>query len=311
MPGDNSPTVRRRQLGGLLRHHRETLGLTAQEVAERLLVSAAKISRLENGQRAPQQRDVRDLCDLYGIFGPERDALMSLVIEARKLGWWQEMDLPTSAYVELEGAATHLGNWETALVPGLLQTPAYAEWALLSWDRRLTRDQVAQAALARRRRQERLTGDNPLTVQAILDESVLRRMTGSGIARGQLEHLLELSELPTVSIQILPYEVGLHEAVNSPFSLLDLDVTAGGVVFFVEGLVGYLYLERPDQLARYRDVFEWLRNAALSQDDTVSFISKFLKKTTINRPRLFFIYGDDDVCSRRPVSASRMAHRKP
>lgn len=278
MPGDNSPTVRRRQLGALLRHRREALGLSAQEVAERLLVSPAKISRLENGQRAPQQRDVRDLCDLYGISDPaERDALMSLVSEARKLGWWQELDLPTSAYVDLEGAATQLGNWETALVPGLLQTPEYAEWALLSWDRRLTRDQVAQAALARRRRQERLTGDDPLTVRAILDESVLRRMNGSDITRGQLEHLLELSELPTVSIQILPYTVGLHEAVNSPFALLDLDVTAGGVVF-VEGLVGYLYLERPDQLARYRDVFRWLGAAALSPDDSASFISDYLQK---------------------------------
>ncbi|WP_033342925.1 helix-turn-helix domain-containing protein [Catenuloplanes japonicus] len=279
MAGDSgSPTVRRRQLGGLLRRRREALGLSAQEVAERLLVSPAKISRLETGQRAPQQRDIRDLCDLYGISDPaERDALMSLVAEARKLGWWQEMDLPTSAYVDLEGAATQLGNWETALVPGLLQTPAYAEWALLSWDRRLTPDQVEQAARARRRRQERLTGDDPLTVRAILDESVLRRMNGSGIARGQLEHLLALSELPTVSIQILPYEVGLHEAVNSPFALLDLDVTAGGVVF-VEGLVGYLYLEKPEQLARYREVFQWLRNAALSPADTTVFISDYVQK---------------------------------
>ncbi|MFI5839745.1 helix-turn-helix domain-containing protein [Catenuloplanes sp. NPDC051500] len=281
MPGDNSPTVRRRQLGALLRDRREAVGLSAHEVAERLLVSPTKISRLENGQRAPQPRDVRDLCDLYGISDPaERETLMSFVAEARKLGWWQDFDLPasTSAYVEMEGAATQLRNWETSLVPGLLQTPDYAEWALLSWDRRLTKEQVEQTARARRRRQERLTDADPLVVRAILDESVLRRMNGFGAARAQLEHLLKLSELPTVSIQVLPYWAGLHEAVNSPFALLDLDVTAGGVVF-VEGLVGYLYLERPEQLTRYRDVFQWLQATALSPDDTEAFITNYLRSS--------------------------------
>ena len=106
MPEVRSPTLRRRELGALLRAHRLDLGLTVDQVAERLLCSPSKVSRMETGQRGATQRDVRDLCALYGITGEEEcTRLMTLAREGKQQGWWQPFELPYSTYVGLEQEA--------------------------------------------------------------------------------------------------------------------------------------------------------------------------------------------------------------
>src|SRR5215469_3341302 len=122
-----SPTIRRRELGLLLRELRMRSGLTIDDVAERLLCSPSKISRIETAQRALSLRDVRDMCDLYGVNDQtERDRLMALSRESRQRAWWEDYDLPYSTYLGLEAEATLINDFKCGVVPSLLQTEDYA-----------------------------------------------------------------------------------------------------------------------------------------------------------------------------------------
>ncbi len=128
MASNVNPTVRRRRLGSELRKLREQKGMTAEEVAARLLVSQSKISRLENGRRSISQRDVRDLCGVYGVEDSRIvDSLMQMAKESRQQGWWHAFgDVPYSVYIGLETDAASLRVYEPQVVPGLLQTREYA-----------------------------------------------------------------------------------------------------------------------------------------------------------------------------------------
>lgn len=128
MPEVRSPTLRRRELGALLRARRLELGLTVDQVAGQLLCSPSKVSRMETGQRGATARDIRDLSEIYGITDPaQRKYLASLAAEGKQQGWWKPYDLgPFESYVDLEEAAAAIKQYESALIPGLLQTPGYA-----------------------------------------------------------------------------------------------------------------------------------------------------------------------------------------
>ncbi len=106
MPGVRSPTVRRRELGALLRALRNGKGLTVEQVAVSLMCSPSKVSRMETGHGAATPRDIRDLCAIYGVTDQaERDRMMKLAAEGKQQGWWQSYDLPYSTYVGLEADA--------------------------------------------------------------------------------------------------------------------------------------------------------------------------------------------------------------
>src|SRR6266480_715014 len=127
VPEVRSPTVRRRELGALLRALRLESGLTVEQAANRLLFSMSKLSRMETGHGVTTTRDVRDLCDLYGVTDEaERDHMMQLAAEGKQQAWWQSYDLPYSTYVGLEAEATVISDFQSSVVPGLLQTADYA-----------------------------------------------------------------------------------------------------------------------------------------------------------------------------------------
>ena len=128
MPEVRSPTVRRRELGALLRKLRLENGLTVEQAAERLMFSMSKLSRMETGHGAATPRDIRDLCDLYGVTdAAEREHMMRLAAEGKRQGWWQGYDLDYFAtYVGLEAEAAGIRSYQSAIVPGLMQTPDYA-----------------------------------------------------------------------------------------------------------------------------------------------------------------------------------------
>ena len=188
MPEVRSPTLRRRELGALLRALRLEQGLTVDQVAERLLCSPSKVSRMETGQRGATARDLRDLCDLYGVTDQrERDRMARLAAEAKQSGWWQSYELDYFAtYVGLEAAATSLYYFQSSIVPGLLQTVDYAkamyERALPSEYSPGRADQLIEVRL---RRQELLTRDPPLRVLVIFDEAVLHREVGGPAVMGR------------------------------------------------------------------------------------------------------------------------------
>lgn len=279
MPEEHrSPTLRRRELGALLRTLRTEQGLTVEQVAEHLLCSPSKVSRMETGHRTATPRDVRDLCALYGVGDPaERDRMMQLARESRLQGWWQSYDLQYSTYVGLEAEAISIHCFQSAVIPGLLQTPDYARAGHDVAIPRLPDAQIDHAIEAKLTRQRILTKENPPDFAAVIDESALRRVTGSSLIMAeQLDKLLQSTELPNVTLQVLPFDAGTHPALESNFNIVELPGPTADVVF-VEGLSGSTYLERDVDLDLYREVFARLQSLALSSADTIELVKEVLR----------------------------------
>lgn len=277
-----SPTLRRRELGALLRKLRNENGLTVDQVAEELLCSPSKVSRMETGQRGATLRDVRDLCDLYGVTDEaERKRLMTLAREGKQQGWWQSYDLPYSTYVGLEAEAVSIKDYDSAVIPGLLQTPDYVrslheDVAPQRDAPPLTPDVIDQRVEERLRRQEllRRTELPPLEFRAVLDEAVLHRVIGSPeLMRAQLRQLIDMSSMDNVTVQILPFTVGAHRALGSTFNILQFNGLLPDIVY-IEGLLGWIFVERPEDVARHRNAFERLSEIAASSGDSVEIIEK-------------------------------------
>ncbi|MCQ4080657.1 helix-turn-helix transcriptional regulator [Streptomyces sp. RB6PN25] len=277
MASSVNPTVRRRRLGSELRKLREQKGMTAEEVAARLLVSQSKISRLENGRRSISQRDVRDLCGVYGVEDHRIvDSLMQMAKESRQQGWWHAFgDVPYSVYIGLETDAASLRVYESQIVPGLLQTKNYAEAVIAGNLPEATPEQVEKRVHVRLRRQDRVNDpDSPLRLWAVIDEAALRRIVGNHeIMREQLEHLVHLSTLPHVTVQLLPFDSGAHPGLSGQFAILEFSDATDASVVYLEGVTSDLYLEKDTDVHTYSVMYEHLRAQALSAEQTRQFIS--------------------------------------
>ena len=275
MPEVHSPALNRRELGAVLRALRSAKGLTVEQVAEHLLCSPSKVSRMETGQGATA-RDIRDLCDLYEVADPaERDRLMTLAREGKGPARWQRYELAYATYAELEQGALAISAFQSSVVHGLLHTADYARAGHEGAMPKLDPDRIDLQIEAKLTRQRILTRDDPPRFEVVLDEAALHRMVGGRrVMAAQLTKILATANLPNVVVQVLPYERGYHPAVESNFSILELPNPAPGVVF-VEGLIGSTYLDRPDDLKRYREVFDRLQSIALNPKDTADLIAKY------------------------------------
>jgi transcriptional regulator with XRE-family HTH domain len=282
---EGSPTVRRRELGALLRELRKEKDLTVDEVAKHLECSASKISRIETGQRGAMPRDVRDLCDLYGVTKQaERDRLVSLAREGKQQGWWQSYGLPYSSYVGFEAEATSIRTYEPSVVPGLLQTPDYVRG--LHRDPMpepssddLTDEIIEQRIEERLHRQRRLFEENSssLELRVVLEEAVLYRLIGGPqIMASQLRRIIKNVEQPNITVQILPYSIGAHPALNSTFSILHF-LGATPDIVYSEGLAGRLFIGEQTDVERYNAVFDHLCKIALSPEQSVELFRKTIK----------------------------------
>ncbi|MEU6846609.1 helix-turn-helix transcriptional regulator [Streptomyces sp. NPDC046716] len=282
MASNVNPTVRRRRLGQELRRLRELKGMTAEEVAERLLVSQSKISRLENGRRSISQRDVRDLCGVYEVEDHRIvDSLMQMAKDSRQQGWWHSFgDIPYSVYIGLETDAASLRVYDPQVVPGLLQTRGYAESLINGALPETTPSDIDKRVQVRMRRQERIQApDNPLRLWTVLDEAALRRTVGGrGIMREQLEHLVEQSQLPHVTVQVIPFEMGAHPGLNGQYAILEFPDAADSSVVYIEGVTSDLYLEKANDVQKYSVMYEHLRAQALNVDQSRQFISEIAKE---------------------------------
>ncbi|MFC9703365.1 MULTISPECIES: helix-turn-helix transcriptional regulator [Streptomyces] len=282
MASNVNPTVRRRRLGQELRKLREAKNMTAEQVAERLLVSQSKISRLENGRRSISQRDVRDLCGVYEVEDERMvDSLMQMAKDSRQQGWWHAFgDIPYSVYIGLETDAESLRMYESQIIPGLLQTPAYAEAVISGAMPESTPTDIDKRVTVRTRRQERIRDDErPLRLWAVIDEGALHRIVGSRqLMVDQLEHLIEQSHLPHVTVQVIPFEMGAHPGISGQYSILEFPDTSDSSVVYIEGVTSDLYLEKAQDVGKYSVMYEHLRAQALNVDQTREFIAKMAKK---------------------------------
>ncbi|MEU1183545.1 MULTISPECIES: helix-turn-helix domain-containing protein [unclassified Streptomyces] len=281
MTSNVNPTVRRRRLGQELRRLREEKGMTAEQVAERLLVSQSKISRLENGRRSISQRDVRDLCGVYEVEDQRMvESLMEMAKDSRQQGWWHAFgDIPYSVYIGLETDAESLRVYEPQTVTGLLQTRAYAEAIIRGALPERPEAEVDKRVQVRLRRQERITNeDGPLRLWVVLDEAALRRVVGSRLVmREQLEHLAEMSRLPHVTVQVLPFEVGAHPGLNGQYTILEFADASDSSVVYIEGVTSDLYLEKAYDVQQYSVMYEHLRAQALNVEHSRRVIDDLAK----------------------------------
>jgi len=277
-----NPTVRRRRLGQELRRLREVKGMTAEEVADRLLVSQSKISRLENGRRSISQRDVRDLCGVYEVEDNRIvESLMQMAKESRQQGWWHAFgDIPYSVYIGLETDAASLRVYEPQVVPGLLQTHAYAEAVCEGASPEATPADIEKRVQVRMRRQDRINDlRHPLRLWAVLDESALRRAVGGPQTMvEQLEQLNEVSQLPHVTVQVMPFSMGAHPGVNGQYAILEFPDASDSSVVYLEGVTSDLYLEKTHDVQSYSVMYEHLRAEALNPDQTREFIENVAKE---------------------------------
>ncbi|OII60705.1 transcriptional regulator [Streptomyces sp. CC53] len=282
MASNVNPTVRRRRLGMELRRLREQKGMTAEEVAERLLVSQSKISRLENGRRSISQRDVRDLCEVYEVEDRRMvDSLMQMAKDSRQQGWWHAFgDIPYSVYIGLETDAASLRVYEPQIVPGLLQTRAYAEAVITGALPEAPAADIEKRVNVRTRRQDRIKDtDKPLRLWAVIDESALRRVVGTPqVMVDQLESLIEQSHLPHVTVQVLPFEMGAHPGISGHYAILEFPDATDSSVVYIEGVTSDLYLEKPNDVQRYSLMYEYLRAQALGVEQTRQFLAKVAKE---------------------------------
>ncbi|MFC7882936.1 helix-turn-helix domain-containing protein [Streptomyces sp. NPDC057376] len=275
-------TTRRRQLGAMLRKLRTHKGMTLEDAGRLVGVSKATVSRYET-QAGPVKWIVVDaLCREYGASDAEREAVVRLAKDAKQQGWWSSFadSIPESMnlLLTLEDEAVHENHFSCVYVPGLLQTRAYCTTLQKANEVPLGPAEVERLVDIRMKRQGVLNRPEPPRLWAILDESVIRRVVGSPeIMKEQLGRLLEANDTPHVTLQVLPFSKGAHSAALGSFVII------GGIeptldVVYVDFHTGSLFLEKDEELARYRLAFEYLRAQALDVEASSAMMHRVQKE---------------------------------
>jgi transcriptional regulator with XRE-family HTH domain len=280
----SGPTVLRMVLGRQLRELREAAGITPDQAGYEIRGSRSKISRIEHGRVSFKPRDVADLLTLYGVTDERRRThMMALARQANSEGWWAKFDdvLPDwfQTYIGLEQATTLIRTYELQFIPGLFQTEDYARAVTVLGHRAAPTAEVERRVGLRLKRQELLAGPEP-RVWAVIDESALRRpLGGRDVMRAQLRHLLEVAELPQVTLQVMPFEWGGHSAAGGSFSILRFAEPDLPDIVYIEQLTGALYLGKPDEVDHYREVMNSLSAEAETPADSERLLKKILRAT--------------------------------
>ncbi|MEQ4720844.1 helix-turn-helix transcriptional regulator [Nonomuraea sp. B19D2] len=274
-----SPTVRRLRLGQELRLLRERRALTGARAAKELGWSPSKVSRIEAAKTMPSADDIKAMAELYHLDGPKLDELFGLLRDAEQRGWWEDYEdaLPEeyTRFLGLEAEATHQRNWEPQVVPGLLQTEDYAREVILATRgiSRITHSGVRSRVEARLDRQQRvLHRTDACAMNVVLDESALMRRFGEpAVMREQMEHLLEISLLPHVSVQVLTLDA-LHPVNTGAF--IHLKFAAFDDVVYLEQLYTANFVEDLERVAGYETAFDNIRSEALDEDESRVLIQR-------------------------------------
>ncbi len=282
MTTPGGPTVRRILVGAQLRRLRESRNITREAAGYRIRAHESKISRLELGRVGFKDRDIADLLEFYGVEdAAQRDALVALAREANAPGWWHSYDdvLPNwfETFVGLEEAASLIRSYEIQLLPGLLQTEAYARAVVGAGAPNATLAEVERRVHFRIKRQAILHRENPPHFWAVIDEAALHRpIGGAKVMREQVEHLLELMTLPNVTLQVMPFRFGGHVGEGGAFTILRFPEPDLPDTVYVEHLTSAHYLDKPDHVERYAQTMERLTVDSQPPDLTRRTLQKIL-----------------------------------
>jgi transcriptional regulator with XRE-family HTH domain len=275
-----SPSMRRRRLATELRKLREQSGLPLTDAARKLGWQASRLSRIETRQSGIPAPDLRKLLNEYGVEDEEhRKYLADLARRVNERGWWQKYaGQIVSEYADLIGLeeeARAMRTYQQELVPGLLQTPDYARSVFRAGWPSSTAQQVDRWVEVRMERQEVLARSDPAPprLHVVLSEGALRRPVGGReVMRGQLEHLLGPRDRANVTIQVLPFDAGVHPAMVGPFTMMTFPDPDDLGIVYVENATGGLFLEEPAELRAYDEIWSALQASALSPDDSQAFL---------------------------------------
>jgi Domain of unknown function (DUF5753)/Helix-turn-helix domain len=279
-----SPTVRRMLVGARLRRLRNDKGISREQAGTAIRASEWKIHRLENGQVGFKERDIVDLLQFYGIDDPAEVAtIVNLARDANAPAWWQQFGdvVPHwfRAYIDLESAATVIRVYEGNFVPELLQTEDYMRAMIAGTLGDGSRTELEQRVALRMTRQGLLTWDNGPWLWAVVDEAALRRRVGGRkVMHTQLQRLIEIAELPSVTLQVLPFSAGAHPAMASAFTILRFAEPALPDVVYVEHLTNALHLDRREDVEQYLHVMESICVRSEAPDKTVETLSAMLRE---------------------------------
>ncbi|NUL03673.1 helix-turn-helix domain-containing protein [Streptomyces lunaelactis] len=276
------PTTRRRQLGADLRRLRERKGLTLEEAGALVGVSKATLSRYETKEGTVKWPAVDALCREYGASNQERETLVDLAKGAKIQGWWRSLADPIpdsmNLMLTLEDEVVREDHYACMYVPGLLQTRAYAEAVHRASEMRCTDQEIAHMVDIRMKRQELLDREEAPHIWAVIDEAVVRRMVGGReVMQDQLRHLLRLADEPQVTVQILPFAAGAHAAAVGSFVILGGPTPELDVVY-VDIIGGGLFMEKPQELERYKLAFEYLRAQALDINASAALLDRVCRE---------------------------------
>ncbi|WP_329518771.1 helix-turn-helix domain-containing protein [Spirillospora sp. NBC_01491] len=265
-----SPTIKKRALSRRLVELRKQVGLTTTEVCKRLRWSPSKLNYIEKAKWIePNCEAVADLCELYGVEGNDRDALIRLAREARERGWWSRYsDVFRNEYPGFEAAASIIRTYQHTFLPGLLQARSYLEALppIVGIDDPAEIKRHVDARLARQ--EILLRTDHPCGLHAVIDENAILRMVDPKIRQPQLRHLVAMSELPNVDIQLVPTSSGLYRGAGEPFTYLGFSDPGERDIVLLETSVDDRMLEEKDELRRYMVRFDRLCEVALDPEAT-------------------------------------------
>ncbi|MCF1506491.1 helix-turn-helix domain-containing protein [Streptomyces glomeratus] len=275
--------VRRILLGSHLRRLREARGITREAAGYSIRASESKISRMELGRVSFKTRDVEDLLTLYGITDEtERTSLLSLAKEANVAGWWHSYSdvLPSwfPTYVGLEGAAHLIRSYEVQFVHGLLQTEAYAHAVVARGMKGASAADVDRRVALRLERQKYLFAKNAPQFHVVLDEAALRRPYGDReVMRGQLQHLIDVSERPNIRLQVMPFGFGGHSGESGAFTILSFPESDLSDVVYLEQLTSALYLDKREDVLQYESAMKELQQDSPGPDESRDLLRGLLQ----------------------------------
>lgn len=283
MAEGSGPTVRARRLRRELKRLRNNAGLNVDDAGRRAGLSGPTVSRIESGKRGMTVDEVEKLLETYQVPVPQQREYLEMAERAAERGWWQAygsaLTDATQTQIALEEDATTITNFEPVVVPGLLQTAAYARAVISTGWMQAPREVEAKVA-ARMARQAILTKPDPPQLITILDEAVLHREVGGRAVMGrQLRQLIEVATTqPNVTVQVIPFTAGAHAGTEGPFAIIEFGMEPGAVL--LEGKTADLFLEETDEIATYQDTASRLQRSALEADDTVALIEQTLREMT-------------------------------
>jgi transcriptional regulator with XRE-family HTH domain len=274
-------TTPRRQLARRLKKLRQRANLTILDVARHLETSISSLSRIEQAQQRLDIHWLREMLDLYQVPVSEWEPYLQLCRQSRARGWWRDFGLDDRGYVALEAGACRVREFSLTAVPGLLQTAEYARGLFTSAAAPLNEERRERQIEVRMIRQRRLyLEDDPIELVAVVDESVLRRPVGGpAVLRDQLEHLVIVAELDTVTLRVLPTGAGGHPGLDGgSFALLSFPDPEEPDLTYVEHVSGAIHIERAEEVARSRLIFERLCAAALPPAESTQLVERLIAR---------------------------------